>query len=115
MNYTAVAIEPIEVILNEEAEDYRWLSRAEAARLALNRPTRILLDLTAPRRYRPDSIYLQELEVRYHVGVPEEERAHPQRLLLNLELKLDISRAAKGDSLSETVNYHDVAQRQEAL
>jgi phosphoglycolate phosphatase-like HAD superfamily hydrolase/8-oxo-dGTP pyrophosphatase MutT (NUDIX family) len=43
LNYTAVA-EGSAVVLNDEAETYRWLAPADAAQLDLNGPTRVLLD-----------------------------------------------------------------------
>ena len=43
LNYTATAI-GTEVVLNDEAENHRWLSPGEAAKLDLNGPTRVLLD-----------------------------------------------------------------------
>ena len=43
LNYTATATRT-NVVLNDEAEDHRWLSPDEAAKLDLNGPTRILLD-----------------------------------------------------------------------
>ncbi len=43
LNYTARAA-GTEVVLNDEAETYRWLSPGEAAKLDLNGPTRVLLD-----------------------------------------------------------------------
>jgi phosphoglycolate phosphatase-like HAD superfamily hydrolase/ADP-ribose pyrophosphatase YjhB (NUDIX family) len=43
LNYTARAI-TTQVTLNAEAEDHRWVSPEEAAKLDLNGPTRILLD-----------------------------------------------------------------------
>jgi phosphoglycolate phosphatase-like HAD superfamily hydrolase/ADP-ribose pyrophosphatase YjhB (NUDIX family) len=43
LNYTAVAT-TTDVVLNDEAETYRWVTPEEAARLDLNGPTRILLD-----------------------------------------------------------------------
>ena len=51
LNYTAVATTS-QVVLNDEAEDHRWLSLEEAAKLDLNCPTRILLDhvRSHPRR-----------------------------------------------------------------
>ena len=45
LNYTCVAQDPTEVLLNDEAEEYRWLPPAEARALPLNTPTRILLDV----------------------------------------------------------------------
>jgi 16S rRNA (cytidine1402-2'-O)-methyltransferase len=44
LNYTCVAQDPTDVRLNDEAEEYRWLTLAEARNLPLNNPTRILLD-----------------------------------------------------------------------
>ena len=43
LNYTATA-EGTAIQLNDEAEEYRWLSPRDAANLDLNGPTRILLD-----------------------------------------------------------------------
>ncbi len=42
LNYVARAL-PGEVVLNEEAQEFRWLPLEEAMRLDLNEPTRILL------------------------------------------------------------------------
>jgi phosphoglycolate phosphatase-like HAD superfamily hydrolase/8-oxo-dGTP pyrophosphatase MutT (NUDIX family) len=43
LNYTATAT-GTKVVLNDEAEDHRWLSLDDAAKLDLNGPTRILID-----------------------------------------------------------------------
>src|SRR5688572_18608346 len=56
-------------------------------------------------------IFIADLEVFYRVGVPDEERKQPQKLLLTLELKHDFSRAAETDDLSKTIDYHAVCQR----
>jgi FolB domain-containing protein len=58
-----------------------------------------------------DRISINDLEVFYRVGVPEEERAQPQRLLLTVELAHDFSRAASSDDLSATIDYYAVSQR----
>ncbi|MEI6078849.1 MAG: dihydroneopterin aldolase, partial [Verrucomicrobiota bacterium] len=52
----------------------------------------------------PDIIYITGLEVFYRVGVPEAERAEPQRLLLNIELQADFSAAAQSDAIADTVD-----------
>ena len=44
LNYTCVASSPMDVQLNDEAEEYQWLTPKEALRLPLNQPTRILLE-----------------------------------------------------------------------
>jgi dihydroneopterin aldolase len=58
-----------------------------------------------------DTITLQDLEVFYHIGVPDEERVHPQRLLISVEMETDITLAAAGDDLNHTINYYAVSQR----
>ena len=55
-------------------------------------------------------ISIVDLEVFYRVGVPDAERAHPQRLLLTIELEFDFSTAAKSDSIADTINYFAVTQ-----
>ena len=55
-----------------------------------------------------DIISIVEIEVKSRIGVPEEERAHPQRLLISVELETDVSAAAKADDISRTINYYSV-------
>jgi FolB domain-containing protein len=57
------------------------------------------------------TISIVDLEVFYRVGVPEEERAKPQRLLLTTEMRFDFSTAAKTDSITDTIDYFTVSQR----
>ena len=44
LNYTCRAAGETDVTLNDEAQEYLWLSEPDALQLDLNRPTRILLD-----------------------------------------------------------------------
>jgi dihydroneopterin aldolase len=63
-----------------------------------------------------DLIRVIDLEVFSRIGVPEEERREPQRLLVSLEMDVEsISAAAKSDDLGLTVNYYRVAQRVKEL
>lgn len=57
-----------------------------------------------------DIIRVEELEVFYRVGVPDEERAKPQRLLLNIDLELDFGRAAATDDLRHTIDYFELTR-----
>lgn len=50
-----------------------------------------------------------DLEVNYCVGVTDQERAHPQRLLLTIEVTLDFTAAAMTDRVEKTVNYQRVS------
>lgn len=62
-----------------------------------------------------DTITIADLEVCFRVGVPDEERARPQRLLISLELQVDVSAAAAGDDLRSTIDYFAVSRRVLAL
>lgn len=55
-------------------------------------------------------INIVDLEVFYHVGVTDEERATPQRLLITVEMDFDFTAAALSDRVEKTINYFDVAQ-----
>ncbi len=59
----------------------------------------------------PDVIRIHGLEVFHRVGVPEAERARAQRLLLDLEMEVDVTDAAAGDDLSRTIDYSAVSRR----
>lgn len=55
-------------------------------------------------------IRIVDLEVFYHVGVPDEERAEPQRLMVTVEMEVDAPQAAASDDLSDTIDYYSVSQ-----
>jgi FolB domain-containing protein len=58
-----------------------------------------------------DQIIIKDLEVFYHVGVPDQERAAPQRLLLTVELERDFTPAAKTDGIDDTIDYNHLSRR----
>ena len=58
-----------------------------------------------------DKIIINDLEVFYRIGVPEEERATPQRLLISVEMTRDVSSAAAADDLAKTIDYYAVTRR----
>jgi len=55
-----------------------------------------------------DRIHIEQLEVHGRVGVPDSERAEPQRLSLDVTLWPEI--AEPRDDISDTVNYSEVAE-----
>jgi dihydroneopterin aldolase len=55
-------------------------------------------------------ITIEDLEVFYCVGVTDEERAQPQRLLLTVDLAFDFSVAAVSDRITKTIDYCEVSQ-----
>ncbi|MGZ8920985.1 MAG: dihydroneopterin aldolase [Limisphaerales bacterium] len=58
-----------------------------------------------------DTITIKDLGVLCKIGVPDEERAKPQRLLITVEISGDFSQAAQSDDIAHTINYYDVSQR----
>ena len=57
-----------------------------------------------------DAIHIEQLEISARVGVPESERAEPQRLVVSLTLWPVNDFARLGDDLTQTVNYASVAR-----
>src|SRR5207248_1626657 len=55
-------------------------------------------------------ITIVDLEVFYCIGVTDEERAKPQRLLVTVDMSFDFSSAAMSDRIEKTINYAAVAQ-----
>ena len=55
-------------------------------------------------------ITIVDLEVAYCVGVTEEERATPQRLLVTVDMSFDFTSAALSDRIERTINYQLVAE-----
>jgi FolB domain-containing protein len=58
-----------------------------------------------------DLIAIRDLEVHYHVGVPDAERAKAQRLLIDVEMGSDFTAAAASDDLTRTIDYYAVSRR----
>lgn len=75
------------------------------------RPNAALHPLPTTRNSPLDTIVVKDLEVHYRIGVPDEERAQPQRLLITLEMETDFASAAATDDLARTIDYYAVTRR----
>ena len=53
-------------------------------------------------------ITIVDLEVSYCVGITDEERAKPQRLLVTVDMSLDFTSAVASDRIERTINYQTV-------
>jgi dihydroneopterin aldolase len=53
-------------------------------------------------------IAIVDLEVHYSVGVSDQERAQPQKLLVTIEMNVDFTAAALTDRVEKTINYQRV-------
>ena len=58
----------------------------------------------------PDRIHIEQLELLARLGVPDDERATPQRLALNLTIEPVNDFRALEDRIENTVDYFVVAQ-----
>lgn len=63
----------------------------------------------------PDTIHIAQLELSAHIGVPDEERAAPQRLTVNLALEPARDFSDLGDDIAKTVDYFAVSRAVQAL
>ncbi len=52
-----------------------------------------------------DRIHIEQLEIQANVGVPDEERARPQRLLVSITIAPERDFASLADTLEATINY----------
>src|SRR5438067_6526518 len=55
-------------------------------------------------------ITISELEVFYCVGVTDQERSKPQRLLLTVDMNVEFASAALSDRIEKTIDYNSVVQ-----
>ena len=62
-----------------------------------------------------DKITIEDLEVEFHIGVPDEERIKAQKLLITIEIFKELSSSAESDDLSKTIDYFSVSQEIKAL
>ena len=123
LNYTCRAIPPLDPRLNHEAQAFRWVSMQEALEMNLNDPTRKLIHIVRNRRAdkpatatfptppldETDKIIIEEMEIPFRIGVPDEERAKPQRLRLSIVIELPLQTAALSDDLAQTIDYGTLA------
>lgn len=58
----------------------------------------------------PDEIHIEQLEVFTSVGVPDEERASPQRLTVSISFWPHQQISDLADHIERTVNYSTVAE-----
>ncbi len=58
-----------------------------------------------------DIIFLEQVKVSTHLGVPEWERMTPQTIILDIEIGYDLSKACKSDAIADTIDYGKVVSR----
>jgi FolB domain-containing protein len=63
----------------------------------------------------PDTIEIRRLQVRTHIGVPDEERAEAQTLRITVRMVPSQSFDGLADDISHTIDYYAVALEIQAL
>jgi dihydroneopterin aldolase len=58
-----------------------------------------------------DIIFLQEVKVQTHLGVPEWERLKAQTIVLDIEVAMPHSRACQTDAIADTLDYGEIVAR----
>lgn len=58
-----------------------------------------------------DIIFLQEVKVKTHLGVPEWERLVAQTIILDIELAMPHSRSCQTDAIEDTIDYGQIVAR----
>lgn len=58
-----------------------------------------------------DTVFIRGLILETVIGVYEWEREKTQAVEMDLSIKIDISKAAASDDLSDTINYEDLSER----
>jgi len=54
-----------------------------------------------------DTVFIENLRLDCRVGLSEEERRQPQKVLVDVTLALDLSRAAATKKVGDTVDYRE--------
>lgn len=62
-----------------------------------------------------NQIHIRGLKVSAHIGVPDEEREHPQELLIDLAITPQTAFEDLNDDIAATVDYDALARRIAAL
>lgn len=56
-----------------------------------------------------DKVFIQQLEIDTIIGIYEHERTKKQKVIFDLEMDFDISKAAKSENIDDALNYQSIA------
>ena len=63
----------------------------------------------------PDLIHIEGLNLHSHIGVPDEERAQPQRLTVSVTFEPKLGFTALEDRIENTIDYAAVCERMKSI
>ena len=58
-----------------------------------------------------DKIYIKNLVIETIIGIFDWEREVKQKVSIDMEFEFDCAKAAKNDSIEDTLNYKDITKR----
>ena len=58
-----------------------------------------------------DKIFITELTLSTIIGTLPQERDLPQRIILDLEIDIDLTKAAQSDDLTQTIDYSEIEEK----
>ena len=58
-----------------------------------------------------DKVFIKNLFLPCNVGVSEEERAKKQNIIVDIEIKCDLSKAGSTDNINKTINYYEINEK----
>lgn len=58
-----------------------------------------------------DIIFLEQVIVETTLGVPDWERLKPQKIVIDIEIRCDLSTSCKTDAIDDTIDYGIVVNR----
>ena len=58
-----------------------------------------------------DKIYIKNLVIETIIGIFDWEREVKQKVSIDMEFEFDCTKAAKNDSIEDTLNYKDITKR----
>jgi len=61
------------------------------------------------------SILVQDLEIMMSIGVFDEEKQAPQRVIINIDLEIDKDTRSTSDNINEVISYADIVEKVTAL
>lgn len=99
-----------QVNLNDEAYHYEWIAPQQALQLPLHHECRKLIDwYLADLQQKSQSSFgiigIHQHQINCIVGIYPEERKQEQTLLVDVKLKLDLSKCLESGQMQYTVDY----------
>ncbi len=103
------------VILNEEADTYRWIAPEKAETLPLHQECRYLIHWYLEHYPRTKGSKWGVIGVYHHrirciIGINPEERIQDQEIQVDVKVRADFSSCAISERIEETISYVKIAE-----